>query len=162
MKIQTKGKPLAVMQRQCYHVLMKAIAFFVLLSAVFTGCASFGSARAGKTGAYTEPPISGQLTIIDIPQNYSGGIILVSGTNNKGDAFTYSSKVLQKIPGAIAHVKLYSAVSMVQTPFKASGKFTITVILHAENDSTKKESRVFIRNFKNGGAIIRWSDGAVI
>jgi hypothetical protein len=135
--------------------------YLLLAAAVFTGCASTDSSHADRVGAI-ETSVPGQLTIFDIPQNYAGGIIFVTGVNSGGGTFTYSPKVLQKIPGTTAEVKLYSEVSMIQKPFTESGEYTITVILHEQNDSAKTESRVFTKNFVEGGAVIRWSDGGII
>jgi hypothetical protein len=127
-----------------------------LLLAVFAGCASAKTPRADLAAG---TPVPGQLTVLDIPPRYTGGIILVTGVNAAGGTFTYSSKTLQRIPGTSAEIKLYAEVSMIQTPFTDSGEYTVTVTLYEPNDSSNSESRVFTRLFAEGGAVIRWEEG---
>jgi hypothetical protein len=138
--------------------------FSVLLFSVFiaSACASrnpLGSVAPNDGNSDSEGAAlttAGQLTVSGIPEKYLDGVILVSGINRKGETFTYSPKVFQKITGSAMAVKLYSKAAMVQEPFDGNGEYTVTVSLYAKDDNT--ETRIFVRRFINGGAVLDWND----
>jgi hypothetical protein len=128
------------------------IPVFLLITLALSGCA-----------AAAEP---GHLTVSGIPERYvAGGIILVEGWSMTGEErFTYRAGVFQRISGAVQAIKLYNPGSgMVQEPFTASGKFTVTVTLHKypATETDRAETRIFIVGFEEGGARIRWDEGIV-
>jgi hypothetical protein len=138
--------------------------FSVVLVTVFivSACASqnplgAGAPNSGGTDSgETVSAAAGQLTVSGIPEKYLDGVILVSGMNREGETFSYSPKVLQRITGSAMAVKLYSKAAMVQEPFAGNGEYTVTVSLHAKDGHA--ETRVFVRPFINGGAVLDWND----
>jgi hypothetical protein len=120
-----------------------AVLFMGCAAVLFMGCAS------------VKP---GVLIVRGIPENYSLGVILVSGENKQGETFTYSPKTFQRIPGGTAEINIYSEAAMTQKPFGGSGEYTVTVALYEAGDPGKSETRRFVKTFSSGGAVLRWDE----
>jgi hypothetical protein len=128
----------------------KACIFAVL---VFVSC---------STGPAEKPAAApGFLIVTGIPTKYSGGIILVNGSGENGDTFTYSPKVLQRVSGTWTEIKIYREVSMIQKPFTGSGNYLVSVELYTAGDSNDFELRYFNRKFSGGRAEINWNTGSL-
>ncbi|MDR0784311.1 MAG: hypothetical protein LBE74_00300 [Treponema sp.] len=130
----------------------------VILFPLFLSCQSSPT----EVGASVEP---GTITVVNIPDVYIGGVILVTGSNGT-ERFTYSPKVLQKVTGNAMGVRIYEQVGMIQKPFTKKGVFTVTVELYApasENsaDVRVKESEIreWKKRFYKGSTSVDWNKG---
>jgi hypothetical protein len=118
---------------------------------------------ACNSGPSAEKPAAaaGVLSVTGIPAAYIGGVILVSGSGENGDTFTYSPKVFQKVSGTRLEVKIYEEVSMLQKPFTGSGNYLVSVELHRAGAPDGFERLYFKRRFSEGRAEIDWTTGSV-
>ncbi|MDR1316511.1 MAG: hypothetical protein LBK13_06515 [Spirochaetales bacterium] len=140
------------------HTAALAAALLICAALVFTACVSTATAPA-----HPEKPaaLPGVVLVTGIPAGYQGGIILVSGSGENGETFTYSPKVLQKITGTRTEIKLYTEVSMIQKPFTGSGNYLVSVEIHKAGNTNDSERRYFNQKFSKGSAEIAWNTGSV-
>ncbi|GHT48550.1 hypothetical protein FACS1894102_1850 [Spirochaetia bacterium] len=136
--------------RAVYNINMKRTFVIAFIFCVFATISCAGQQVKSDNSA------SGILTISNIPEDYIGGILLVSGKNSKGDTFTYSSKTLQKITGTTMEVQIFSIVTESQKSFSGNGEYAVTLSLFTPSVNNEAKIASISAKFSKGCAGIDW------
>jgi hypothetical protein len=118
---------------------------FWVITVLICACSSaFADTRANSTA-----------TIKNIPEQFNGGIILITGgTDENEKLFRYSPKVLQRITGTSMNIKLYTSVSAIQVPFTGTGDYLVIIQLYTPGSPTETTIYKTKRYFVNGSTTV--------